>query len=208
MWPTTKISFMTQQQVESAAYHEAAHMTAAIVQGMPIRLTGVHIGEYGHGCSDYFDRPVGDLGLSNIDEVERKRTIIALFAAHAAQVRFYPDCDRTGWGHDLTKMRKLMLEMHPGGNQQAQDDLEARAKKLVNAHWGIIEGLAKTLLSKPLVPMLGDETAWGIGPFKRTVSGAELVEFFADRNIKAKIVNDDVRNYDSTRDQPPYDSLA
>jgi hypothetical protein len=204
----TSLKQFVSKQIESAAYHEAAHITAAVVQAMPLRATGVHVDLYGHGCADYFDRAVGDLALTELDEVERQRTVIALFAAHAAQLKFNPNCDRDGWIHDLSKIRKLMLEMYPTGNQAAEDELEARAKRLVDDHWGIIEDLAKTLLSRPLVPLSAKDTVWGIGPYKRNMSGAELVEFFARHNKTPKIVNDDVKNYDSTQDVPPYDSLA
>jgi hypothetical protein len=212
--PARKMSiqenFMS-KQIESAAYHEAGHVTAAIVQGMPIRVTGLHVDLYGHGCADYFERGVGDLALTELDHRERKLTIIALYTAHEAQLRFYPECLRDGWQNDLAKIEGLTHEMHLTDEEAhaMQGQLKERAKKLVDDHWPIIEELAKTLLAKTCTPMLPEDAKWGIGPLKRHMPGTQIVEFFAKHNIRAKIVADDVRKYDSTQDAPPpYDSLA
>jgi hypothetical protein len=194
-------------QIESAAYHEAGHMTAAIVQAMPIRATGLHVDLCGHGCADYFERSVGDLAETDDDQRERKCTIIALYAGHAAQLKVYPECQQGGWINDLQKIQGLICEMHPSGD--TQEEWRHRAEKLVDDHWPIIEELAKTLLSKSCTFMSHEDARWGIGPLKRHMPGLEIVEFFARHNIRVKIVGDDVRNYDSTQDVPPhYDSLA
>jgi hypothetical protein len=198
------------KQIESAAYHEAGHMTAAIVQAMPIRATGLHVDLCGNGCADYFERSVGDIAVTELDHRERKLTIIALYAAHMAQLRFYPDCQQDGWRQDLAKIKGLIREMHLSDEQAqaAQEELRERAKKLVDDHWPIIEELAKTLLAKTYTPMSPEDTKWGTGPLKRHMPGREIVEFFAGQNIGAKIVGDDVRKYDSTQAIPHYDSLA
>ena len=198
------------KQVESVAYHEAGHMTAAVVQAMPIRASGLHVDLHGYGCADYFERRVGDLAVKEVDRQERKFTIIALFAAHMAQLRFHPDCQQDGWGNDLEKVKGLIREMHLT-NEQAQtlqEELRQRARKLVDDYWPVIEELAKTLLSKTSTFMSHEDARWGIGTLKRHMPGTEIKEFFARYNIQVKIVSDDVRDYDSTQDVPHYDSLA
>jgi hypothetical protein len=196
---------MDPKQIESAAYHEAGHMTAAAVQAMPIRATGLHVDLCGNGCADYFERSLGDLAVTDVDQRERKCTIIALCAGHAAQLKFYPECQQGGWINDLQKIQGLICEMHPSGD--TQEEWRHRAEKLVDDHWPIIEELAKTLLSKSCTFMT-PEDAWGIGPLKRQMPGPEVVELFARHGIRAKIVSDDARDYDSTLDVPHYDSLA
>jgi hypothetical protein len=87
--------------------------------------------------------------------------------------------------------------------------MKKRAEVLVNKFWPIIEELATTLLSKPCTPMPEKDTAvWGMGTVKRNMLGSEIVELFSRHNIRAVVVTDDVRDYDSTRESPHYDSLA
>jgi hypothetical protein len=199
------------QPFDSAAYHEAGHITAAVVQAMPLRKTGVHLDLYGHGCADYFQRGPHDPATTDLDHKERKLTIIALFAAHIAQLRFYPDCEQDGWRDDFHKIRTLSSQIIPDDESQQQrleEEMRQRAKRLVDSHWPIIEELAQALLAKPLTPMAQEDSAWGIGGLKRNIPGSEIVEFFDRHGIRAKVVGDDVRNYDSTQDIPHYDSLA
>jgi hypothetical protein len=196
------------KQVESTAYHEAGHMTAAVVQGMPIRVTGLHVDLHGHGCADYFDREPGDPATNDVDQVERKRTIIALYAAHEAQRKFYPEVFVGSWLYDLSKIQMLIDEMGLD-KQQAQavrDDLNARAAMLVERFWALIEDLAKALLSKDRTMRLAEDT-WGSGTEKQQMSGSEVVEFFARQGIPAQVVGDGDRNLDSTQIVPFYDSL-
>jgi hypothetical protein len=54
-----------QQFNESAAYHEAGHITAAFVQAMSILNQGLRVDLYGHGCAKYYDRPEKDLGKTD-----------------------------------------------------------------------------------------------------------------------------------------------
>src|SRR5712664_1731899 len=117
------------KQTGSAAYHEAGHMTAAVVQAMPIRTTGLHVDLYGHGCADYFERSVGDLAVTKLDHRERKLTIIALYAGHMAQLKYYPDCQQDGWRNDQEKIKGLTSEMHRTDEEArvAQAELRERA---------------------------------------------------------------------------------
>jgi hypothetical protein len=105
-------------------------MTAAIVQAMPIRGSGLHVDLNGNGTADYFQRLTGDLGMTELDHRERKRTIIARYAAHMAQLKFYPGCQQDGWQDDSRKIRGLAHEMHPKEEVQiALAALQERAKE-------------------------------------------------------------------------------
>lgn len=172
---------MDLKQIESASFHEAGHITAAVVQAMPIRATGLHVDLHGHGCADYFERVVGDLAVTELDDRERRLTIIALYAAHMAQLKFYPECQQDGWRHDLEKIKELTREMHLSEEhtQKAQEEWRHRAEKLVEDHWPIIEELAKTLLSKSCTFMSHEGARWGIGSLKRQMPGSEIVKLFA-----------------------------
>jgi hypothetical protein len=201
------------KQLGSAAYHEAGHMTAAVVQGMPVRAKGLHTDLYGNGVSYYFDRPDTDLGMTPLDLKQRKLTIIALYAAHAAQVKFYSACEQTGWQKDLTRIRTQSDQMHPT-DESARiamlGDLRERAGRVIEVHWKIVEELGEALLAKPSTPMSPEEIreGWGIGPLEHHMNGYEIVEFFNKHGIRAKVVSDNVTSYDSTQDIPHYDSLA
>ena len=188
-------------------------MTAAVVQAMPIRASGLHVDLYGNGCADYFERPLGDLGMTELDHRERKLSMIALYAAHAAQQRFYPECQTTGWVNDMGKIRAFAQQLDPGdalAQLEVQSDMKKRAEKLVAVHWPIIEELAKNLLGKPCTPLSTEVilVGGGTGAAEHNITGQELVAFFASHDIKAKIVDDSVRAYDSTQDISHYDSLA
>ncbi|HEY0703931.1 MAG TPA: hypothetical protein VGD60_14275 [Candidatus Acidoferrales bacterium] len=190
----------------SVAYHEAGHITAAVVLAMPIETTGLQIDLCGHGCAGYFSRLTGDLAVTEVDLREREFTIITLYAAHTAQLRFDPDCRQDNWRSDLEKAKALVRELHSTQNEEvaAHDSLRRRAAKLVGDHWPIIAELATVLLSKACVPLSQEDTKWGMGSHKRQMMGAEIVEFFAQHNIRAKIIHDSKARYDSTQDTPPY----
>jgi hypothetical protein len=198
------------QQFDSAAYHEAGHITAAVVQAMPLREKGVHVDLDGNGKAFYFEKLTADSGMTESDHRERKVSIISIYAAHMAQLKFYPACEQSGWREDTQKIRAFArwISQNDIEQQQLEEDLRARAKKLVDVHWPMIEEFAQTLLAKPCTPMSQEDYRWGTGGFKRHMPGAEIVEFFARRGIHTKVVGDDVLNYDSTHDIPHYDSLA
>lgn len=197
------------KQVESAAYHEAGHLTAAVVQGMPIRTLGLDVDLYGNGCANYFQREPGDSSNTVLDETERKRTIIALYSAHAAQLRFYPSASQGGWSDDFRRIRQLTNEMDLDQTQAQvlQEDLRKRASRLVEKFWAVIEELAKEVLSKPCVPLLATES-WGLGDQKRNLPSAEIIEIFKRHGTTAHVIADCVKKVDSTQHPPHYDPLA
>jgi hypothetical protein len=101
--------------VESAAYHEAGHLTAAADQGMPLRSRGIHVDPKGNGISYYWHREPGDLANSQKDQEQRRRTILALYAGRIAQQKFFPDTPREAWEADDRKIHALFDEMTDGG---------------------------------------------------------------------------------------------
>ena len=135
----TSANSILPKKFDSAAYHEAAHVTAAVVQAMPLRATGIHVDLYGNGCAEYFDRAAGDFGQTERDKIERMRTVIALFAGQIAQLKFCSDCDRSGWGSDLAKIRNLLSEMYPEGSKEVEDELRAKAERS-----NFLEGTARS----------------------------------------------------------------
>jgi hypothetical protein len=199
-------------QIESAAYHEAGHITAAVVQAMPIRASGLYVDLLGCGVANYFERPLTDLGMTDLDTKERKLTIIALFAGQVAQLKFYSGCDSSGWTNDLSNINTLCRQLQPVDEEaqnEIREDLRERTKKLINTFWHVVEELAKALLAKPCFSMPAEEvkSGWGHGEV-RNISGKEIVALFARHKIRAKIVTDGTQAYDSTRDVPHFDSLA
>jgi hypothetical protein len=200
------------KQIESAAYHEAGHMTAAVLQAMPVRAGGLYVDLRGCGVANYFDHSEADSAATPDDMRERKLTIIALFAAHAAQTRFYRECDQSGWDRDRARIKILSARIYSADEEARTEicnELWKRATELIDKHWPIVEELAKALLAKPCIPMPPEESAvgWGNGQV-RHLSGSEVVDFFAGHGIAAKVVNDGTKYYDSTQDVPHYDSLA
>ena len=74
------------RQAESAAYHEAGHVVAAVIQHMPLRERGLHVDTEGSGISYYWHRLPGNPGSSHQDQLEREQTIIAIYAGWASQM--------------------------------------------------------------------------------------------------------------------------
>jgi hypothetical protein len=188
------------KEIESTAYHEAAHVVAAVAQGMPIRPAGIDLDLCGNGCAYYFQRVVGDLASSPKDEKERKRTAIALYAAHSAQRKFYLKCQDRGWTNDLYQINALVREMYPEESeaQVVQSGLQNEATNLVDQHWPEIEELAKSALSRPLSPLLAEDTRWGAGPYKRNLPAAEIAGLLAKYNLEVILLPEDVKTYDPT----------
>jgi len=75
---------------DSAAYHEAGHMTAAVVQAMPIQPRGMHVDVDRRGIAHYWMRTPGDKANLLIDQIERKRSIVTLYAGWISERTFCP----------------------------------------------------------------------------------------------------------------------
>ena len=177
--------------VDSAAYHEAGHMTAAAVQQMPLRSRGIHVDPKGSGIAYYWHREPGDPADSQKDREERQRTIVTLYAGRIAQQKFFPDAPEEDWQADDKKMHTLLDEMHLAERQAVEDEMWERARELVDRRWPVIAALAKTLLAKPLSPQpqCEIEENWSRGgtSAEKWMSASEVVEFFNKFEIPTHI---------------------
>jgi hypothetical protein len=180
---------------KSAAYHEAGHVTAAVVQGLPLQTGGIHVDLGGCGISYYCHRVPGDLKTSSEDHIEREKTIIALYSAWVSQKTFLPTFEECNfWNSDKATVDELLREMQSTAPEKAGEALWAGAKRLVEENWKIIEELAKALLAKPVTPMPESEfqKGWSSGCTKREkcMSCTEVVEFFKRFRIECVVANE------------------
>lgn len=180
---------------QSLAYHEAGHITAAVVQKLPLGERGVCIDLEGNGFAQHaMVLPGNPNDNTEEDQEQRRATIITIYAAWAAQRKFYPLCPDTYWRADRDKVWRLLNEIYPADRSArhlAQADLLARAQELVIEYWTILESLAKALLAQPCKPLVLD----GLGPewpkvtyHVRALTGAQLVDFFKGHGIQAKVL--------------------
>lgn len=182
------------QYIESAAYHETGHITAAVVQKMPLQEQGVHIDVKGCGIAYYWHRTPGDLQNTEQDRLERELTIVAIHAGQAAQQRVFPDCPETNWADDRHEISLLLDEMNlPDAETRTAVEarLRERASKLVTEHWSIIQSLAQALLAKPttLQPPIEIQRNWSGGQtnLEKWMSGLEIVEFFKKMGVSCHV---------------------
>lgn len=180
--------------VQSAAYHEAGHVTGTALQGMPLRQGGIHVDSEGSGVSYYWHRSPGDPAMSTSDQLERQRTVIALYAGWISQTKFFPDprCPQEAWASDRATICKLLKEMHPTdpvAQSAAQEIFRNKAEEIVSQNWSVIEGLALTLLAKPETPQPQTEIVAGWSQGKRKVErwmrGSEVAELLRKLGVSA-----------------------
>jgi len=188
--------------IESAFYHEAAHTTAAAMQGMPLRERGIHVDLKGSGISHYWHRIPGDLENTEQDKTERNLTIIAIYAGAIAQKRYFPDCLESDWDDDRREVALLLEEMYraaPDSRKAAEQELRTLATTLVEQYWSVIEGLAKALQAKPTSQQSAAEIEqnWSRGQttMEKTMSGPELLEFFKQFGIASQVRADSEKTY-------------
>ncbi len=194
------------QYFMSAAYHEAGHTTAAVLQQMPLQEWGILVYQEASGVSYYWHRVPGDLANSRKDQVERERTITALYAGIIAQTRFFPDCPERDWASDKATICALLKEMNPAdlaARSVTQNNLRQKAEQLVSGKWPIIQCLASTLLAKPdtLLPPVeiegkASQDSRRIGKWMR---GSEVVEFFGRLQIATSIRRTEAERRDEIR---------
>jgi hypothetical protein len=157
-------------------------MVAAVLQGLPLQDGGIHIDLEGSGVSYYCHRLPGNHVTSEIDTVEREKTIIAIYAAWVAQKKHFPNCDDSdSWDSDRATVTTLLKELKPATPKITQHMLWERAKQLVDANWSTIKGLAFALLAKPVTPLsqLEFEKGWSKGTkmHEKFMSRAEVEDF-------------------------------
>jgi len=180
--------------VQSAAYHEAGHATVAALQGMPLQQGGIHVDSEGSGVSYYWHRSPGSPARLSSDQLERQRTVIALYAGWISQTKYFEDadCPQDAWASDRTTICKLLEEMHPthpAARSAAQVELRSKAGEIVSQNWLAIGRLASALLAKPETPQPPTEIAAGWSQGKRKVErwmrGSEVAELLRKFGIPA-----------------------
>jgi len=215
---TMSISASQSRYFDSAAYHEAGHMTAAVVQGMPIQVRGMHTDVLGNGIAHYWMRDQGDAkNNSPQDQRERKLSLVTLYAAWLAQRRFYPNCSDQRWRGDEVKVCGLLREIHPtdeAARSATDKDLRERTGRLVGTYYSVIEKLAQNLLAKPckLLPPeeLNGIPRWAEANYGHSMGGGEVVDFYKTFLPKAnpRILVSTGSNYNPSKDTPLFDSLT
>lgn len=179
------------QALKSTAYHEAGHIVAAVLQGMPIQHGGIHIDMEGSGVAYYCHRLPGVPGHSESDRDEREKTIVALYAGRIAQFKSFPNIDcrdyPDSWKSDWETAAELLHELLSFAQGASEMSLYARAQQLVLNHWPTIERLALMLWEKPILPMQQSEfqKGWSHGREKQEkyMSRSEIQSFFEILNI-------------------------
>jgi hypothetical protein len=179
--------------VDSAAYHEAGHVTAAVFQDMPLQEQGVHVDVKGSGISYYWHRVPGDPQNSEHDRLERQQSIVVIYAGQAAQQTFFPDCPEDKWSHDRHEIASLLGEMNLSDEETRTVEamLWERASQLVASHWSLIESLAQALLAKPITlqPTVEMMRNWSHGKtnLEKWMSGPEIAEFFKKTGVACQV---------------------
>ena len=115
-----------------------------------------------------------------------------------AQQKFFPDCPADGALADTDLVIKLLDEMFSDSHEllAAKKRLWHTTRDLVDQHWLAIEGLARTLWSKPWTPRsLEKERDWSKEPLEKWMSGDEVVRVLNQFDIPAFIVDDSMGQY-------------
>jgi hypothetical protein len=177
--------------LKSTAYHEAGHIVAAVLQGMPLHDGGIHIDMEGSGVANYCHRRPGLLGNSDNDRDEREKTIVALYAGRIAQFTSLPRLDYRDypdfWKSDWATAEQLLQELFPSEVMPPGTSFYARAQDLVTECWSIIENLSLALWKKPIRPMQRGEfeKGWSHGQKReeKHMSRSEVRAFFTTLGI-------------------------
>jgi hypothetical protein len=181
--------------LQSTAFHEAGHTVAAALLQLPLLEGGMHIDMEGSGVTHYCHRLPGSLGQSDVDQIERENTVIALYAGRIAQSKFCPECDDPeAWKNDWATADKLLREMGPAGATLIQHALYERAERIVFQNWHAVESLANALWAKPQVQMQRSEYELGWSRAKRRyekwLKGDEIKALLTDLNIMSAVVSE------------------
>lgn len=169
----------------SVAYHEAAHIVIAAVQGIPLTDRGIYLDRWGNGIAHYLDRkPDGSVNVGA--SPEREKTIIATAGGWIAQSRIRP-CTQSGAYLDIGQINALLTEMYPDGSQSwwaARERLLKEAERLVELHWAVIEAVALALLAKPDIPCEG---GWSPESAAKHLSTEEILELLRQAGVSVRI---------------------
>lgn len=190
-WAEFRMAAIDEMYVESAAYHESAHIVVAVAQKIPLRSGGVHIDPRGCGIAYYWYRqPDGSTNIGS--EVEREKTIISSYAGLIAQQKFYPNCRPAGAWCDTDQATKLLEEMHANRDDffAAQERLGAESRRLVEKHWDAITALAKALWAKEWSPKppREKEKPWSPHSLEKRIDGQEIITLLAKFDLNGVIM--------------------
>ena len=179
-------------EFKSAAYHEAGHVVAAVIQGLPLCEDGMRIDLKGKGVSRYCLREPGIRSSTDEDDLQRRKTIISLFSGQIAQTKFLPYLDEpTCWQDDDRLIEALVKEMTVKSEDQIKKQLYCDAKVLIDKHWLLVKELAQLLLQRPETQMTDEEFAagWSASPDRREkcLSTTEIKNYFLTRKIKCEV---------------------
>jgi hypothetical protein len=138
-----------------AAHHEAAHAVVAVLLGLPLQDTGIHIDTVDGGITFNLHRTPGNPSNMPGDIKERELSIVMIKAGYRASLKLVPGCHVKVAADDRNEEVKLLSEMHSPGGQawiDADNKLTADAQRLVDQHWDVIQTLAQAVLAKPVTP--------------------------------------------------------
>lgn len=156
---------------EDAAYHEAGHAVAAVVQGLEVQRATIAADHEEWGCVEV--APVEDDFSPEWDppekvkEVLEPRLVTLLAGRVAEELRAggvaLSETDESDWGD-----RQAVVEFADclaGGPEQTQtlvDSLIERARELLIENWPAVAAVAQALLERETLS--GEEVAAAIGP--------------------------------------------
>lgn len=180
------------QVFKPSAYHEAGHVVAAVVQGLPLANGGMRIDDRGHGISRFCIRTLGEGGNSEQDQIERDKSIVALLAGMVAQLRFCPDYnDPQSWSDDSEKINRLLGEIKTSQGSPKWLELSKEANRIIVDYWSLVKDLAENLFNAPVSSMSQEEFDTGQYPrfmqCQKYLSSEKISQFFRSGKINCKI---------------------
>lgn len=184
--------FREDKYVESAAYHEAGHITIAAAQQIPLKERGIRIDQKGSGVSNYkVAKPNGTANAG--PDAKREKTIQSTQAGYIAQakyyLRFFDRLPESGSSSDTDGINGLVEEMYSDRNacEDAKAKLFKEAEQLVEQHWQAIEALAQTLLKKEWTSQAppSGERRWSTQLREKKMDGSEIAAFLQQFQILA-----------------------
>lgn len=179
-------------EIKSTAYHEAGHLVAAAILGMPLCEGGMRIDLRGGGVSRYCIRMPGCLSCSSEDNLERQKTIISLLSGQIAQRKYLPNLDEPScWLEDDRLIEELVNELTIESSDEIRAELSCAAEDLLDENWSLVIGLALLLWNQPITPMTEEEfvTGWSKSPDRREkfLSTSDVRNYFLTNRIECKV---------------------
>lgn len=179
-------------EIKSTAYHEAGHLVAAAILGLPLCEGGMRIDLRGGGVSRYCIRTPGCPSSSSEDNLERRNTIISLLSGQIAQRKYLPNLDEPScWLEDDRLIEELVKELAIKSSDEVVAQLFSAAENLIDENWSLVVGLALLLWNRPITPMTEEEfaTGWSKLPDRREkfLSTSDVRNYFFANKIECKV---------------------